>query len=98
MKSFGVIKVVARAYMAGETVGNVDMAPFESEYGRGHSLIMHSSLTPSCFRVRVNAANRLSLATHRSTYFRKTVLEAMSEQVEPTTVAVARISQPSQMP
>ena len=50
---------------SGETVGNVDKAPFEIEYGSGQRRIMQRSLSPSCFKVRVRAANLLSVATMR---------------------------------
>ena len=74
------------------------MAPFESEYGRGQRRIMHRSLSPSCFSVRVRAAKRLSFATRRSTYLRRTVLDTKNEKKEPAMVAEARMSQPSPIP
>src|ERR1700733_1197218 len=97
-RSFGVIIAVARAYIAGWTDGNVDIAPFESEYGNGQRRIITSSFSPSCFNVNVRAAKRLSLATRRSTYFRKTVRDTKKEKVEPATVADARMSHPSPTP
>lgn len=62
---------VANIKAHGETVGNVDMAPLEMEYGKGQRRIMHRSLSPSCFRVSERAANLLSVATIRWAKSRK---------------------------
>lgn len=93
IKSFGDVIAVARANCSGSTVGNVDIAPFDSEYGSGHNLIMHNSLRPSCFRTRASASNLLSLATSRLTKLDKRVLEAMKEHKDPTILAVATMNQ-----
>lgn len=77
----------------GETVWNVDMAPFEMEYGSGQRRIMHNSLSPSCFKVRVRAANLLSVATMRCAKFRKQYLQAKNAEVDPKRVAEATINQ-----
>src|SRR5271170_6491245 len=98
MNNLGVMRAVASAYVAGRTVGKVDIAPLVREYGRGQSRIIQRSLRPSCFRVEASAINRLSLAAMRSTYRRRIVLETRKEQNEPATVAVAKISHPSQTP
>lgn len=49
------------------TVGIVLMAPLDSEYGRGHNLIIIKSFRPSCLRVSARAAKRLSFVVRRST-------------------------------
>src|SRR5271170_2402112 len=81
--NFGVTIAVAKVKMAGCTLGNVDNAPFDSEYGSGQSRIMQSNLSPSCLRVRVKAANRLSLATRRSTYRFRRVLDTRKAKNDP---------------
>lgn len=91
--SFGVAAAVDRANMRGVTVGKVEIAPLEMEYGRGQSRIMMSSLTPSRFNTEEKASKRLSWATSRCTYPEKIVREVMKEHVDPATVAVAMISQ-----
>ena len=93
IKSFGDVIAVARANCSGSTVGNVDIAPLDSEYGRGHNLIMHNSLRPSCFKTRASASNLLSLATSRLTKLDKRVLEVMKEHKDPTMLAVATMNQ-----
>lgn len=92
IKSLGDAMAVARANMRGCTVGKVDIAPFEIEYGRGHKRIMHSSLSPSCLRVNDSAANRLSCDISRWTNFERMVLETMKEHKEPIMVAEATMN------
>ena len=91
IKSFGVAAKVAIVNIKGWIVGNVDIAPFEIEYGRGHRRIMTRSFRPSCLRTNDRAWNRLSLAIRRLTNFERRVLERIKEQVDPTTVALATI-------
>lgn len=92
--SLGLTMVVARAKEAQCTVGNVAMAPFEREYGNGHSLIIIRSLRPSCFSVSANAAKRLSFAIRRWTTFFRRLRERINETVLPTMVALAAMNQP----
>lgn len=80
------------------TVGNVDIAPFDIEYGSGHNRIMISSLSPSRWRTDEKASNRLSFATSRCTNPEKIVRDVKKEHVDPATVAVAMMSQPSGSP
>lgn len=87
-RSFGEIISVASPYIRGWTVGNVDMAPLHTEYGRGQSRIIQRSARPSYLSVRARAANRLSCSIRRFTNPESTVLDTMKEHVEPTTVAV----------
>lgn len=89
---------VASAYIRGWTVGKVDMAPFEIEYGRGHKRIMHKSLRPSCFNTRDKALNLVSFAASRCTKVDRTVRDTTNEHVEPMIVAVAAINHPSGKP
>lgn len=91
--NLGVTMAVASAYTEGFTVGTVDIAPFEIEYGSGHNLIMHRSFKPSCLSTKDSAANLLSFATSRWTKFVSKVLETMKEHVDPITVAVAAMNQ-----
>lgn len=93
MTSFRLAAAVAKANICGVTVGNVEIAPLDSEYGKGQSRIMMSSFTPSCFNTEEKAWNRLSLATSRCTKPEKIVRDVMKEHVDPATVAVAMISQ-----
>ncbi len=93
MISLGVAAAVAIANMRGVTVGKVEIAPLDKEYGRGHSRIMMSSFTPSCFSTEAKASKRLSWATSRCTNPEKIVRDVMNEHVDPATVAVAIISQ-----
>lgn len=92
MRSFGVATAVARANICGVTVGKVEIAPLEMEYGSGQSRIIISNLMPSCFKTEEKASNRLSWATSRCTYPEKIVRDVMKEQVDPATVAVAMIN------
>ncbi len=92
INSFGDARAVAEANMRGWTVGTVDMAPLEMEYGKGQSRIMQRSLRPSCLRVRDSAANRLSLAIRRCTYLDRIVRETIKEQRDPMTVAEAMMN------
>lgn len=92
IKSFGVAIAVARAYVSGCTVGTVDIAPFESEYGSGQSRIMQRSFRPSCFRTRERAAKRGSFATRRLTKPERIVRDTRNEQKEPMMVAVATMN------
>lgn len=89
---------VASAYIKGWTVGKVDIAPFEIEYGRGHKRIMHKSFRPSCFNTKDKALNLVSFATSRCTKFDRTVLDTTKEHVDPTIVAVAAMNHPSGNP
>jgi len=73
-------------------VGIVEMAPFESEYGSGQSLIIIRSLMPSCFRVKASAAKRLSFSVIRVTYDFRRVRDARKEAVLPIMVPDATIS------
>ena len=68
------------------------MAPFESEYGSGHSLIIIKSLMPSCFNVKASAANRLSFSVIRVTYDLRSVREARNDAVLPIIVPDATMS------
>ena len=90
--SFGVEIAVARAYVSGLTVGNVDIAPFVREYGSGHSRIMTKSLSPSCLRTRDRAAKRESFATRRFTKFDNIVRETMNAHREPRMVLAEAIN------
>lgn len=92
IKSFGVAIAVARAYVSGCTVGTVDIAPFESEYGSGQSRIMQRSFRPSCFRTRERAAKRGSFATRRLTKPERIVRDTRNEQKEPMMVAAATMN------
>jgi len=65
MRSFGEAMAVARAKESGCTVGNVDIAALEREYGRGQTRIMQRILRPSCLSVRARASNLLSSPTRR---------------------------------
>ena len=89
---------VAKAYINGWTVGNVDIPPLQIEYGSGHNRIMQSNFNPSCFRVKDRALKRLSFATSRSTYFRNRNLDARKEHNDPSTAEDASINHPSPMP
>lgn len=89
INNFGVAAKVARANVKGCTVGNVDIAPFDIEYGSGHKRIMTSNFKPSCFNTSDRASNRLSWATRRLTNPERRVRETMKEQVDPTTEAEA---------
>lgn len=91
-RSFGDMMAVARPYMRGCTVGNVDTAPLHIEYGSGQSLIIQSSFKPSYFRVRARAAKRLSCSINRWTKDERRVRETIKEQVEPITVPIAYMS------
>lgn len=93
MMSFNVATAVARANICGVTVGTVEIAPLDMEYGSGHSRIMISNLTPSCFNTEEKASKRLSWATSRCTNPEKIVREVMKEHVDPATAAVDMISQ-----
>lgn len=93
MINFKVATAVARANVCGFTVGKVEIAPFDTEYGNGHSRIMISNLRPSYFRTEEKASNRLSLATSLCTNPEKIVRDVMNEHVDPATVAVAIMSQ-----
>jgi len=75
------------------TVGKVAIAPFEIEYGKGHSLIMTSNFRPSCLSVSAKAVKRRSLATIRVTQADKIWREARKEAVEPRMVADATMNQ-----
>lgn len=90
--SFGDTSAVARAKELQCTVGNVAMAPLDSEYGKGHIRIMTRSFIPSCFNVRASAAKRLSLAINRWTMFFKMLRERRNDAVLPATVALAAIN------
>jgi len=63
MRSFGEAIAVANANDRGCTVGKVDIAAFESEYGRGQNRIMQRILRPSCLSVDAKARKRLSSPT-----------------------------------
>jgi hypothetical protein len=65
--NLGEMIAVASPYINGCTVGNVDTAPLQIEYGSGHRRIMQRSLSPSYFSVRDNAANLLSRSIRRLT-------------------------------
>lgn len=93
ISNLGVMIAVASAYVSGLTVSKVDIAPFEIEYGRGQSRIIHKSLRPSCFNTKESAANRVSFLMSRCTKFESSVLETMNEQKDPITVADAAINQ-----
>lgn len=73
--SFGEIMAVASPYIKGWTVGNVDTAPLQIEYGSGHNRIIQRSFNPSYLRVSHRAANLLSRCIVRLTNFDKTVRE-----------------------
>ena len=94
IRSFGLAINVAKANDRGWTVGNVDMAALESEYGRGQNLIMHKIFSPSCFSVKAKASKRLSPPTSRWTYFARMVRDARNEVREPMTVALHTINHP----
>lgn len=91
--NLGVTIAVARANIDGLTVSNVEIAPFEIEYGKGHSLIIHNSLRPSCFRTRERASNLVSFSTSRCTNLESSVRERRKEQRDPTMVADATMNQ-----
>lgn len=63
--NFGVTIAVATANITGCTVGMVEIAPLENEYGNGQSRIMTSNFNPSDLSVKVKAAKRVSLDTSR---------------------------------
>lgn len=87
--SFGDMIAVARPYMSGWTVGNVETAPLHIEYGKGHNRIIHRSLRPSYLRVKARAANRLSFSIKRLTNLERIVRDTINEHVEPIIVALA---------
>lgn len=84
---------VAMTNICGVTVGKVEMAPLEMEYGSGQSRIMINNFRPSRLSTDEKASNRLSLATSRCTKPEKIVREVKKEHVDPATVAVAMMSQ-----
>lgn len=84
--SFGDMIIVANPYIIGCTVGNVDTAPLQIEYGKGQRRIMHSNFNPSYFSVKARAANLLSCSMRRLTNLDKTVRETTKETVEPSIV------------
>ena len=86
--NFGQMIAVASPYINGCTVGNVDTAPLQIEYGNGHRRIMQRSFSPSYLSVSDSAANLLSRSIKRLTNLESTVRETMNEAVDPTTVAV----------
>jgi hypothetical protein len=87
--NLGVMIAVASPYIKGCTVGNVETAPLQTEYGRGHRRIMHKSLRPSYLSVSARAANLLSFSIMRFTNFDRIVRDTMKEHVDPSTVAEA---------
>ena len=91
--SLGDAIAVAKANIKGCTVGNVDIAPLEREYGSGHRRIMTSNFNPSCFKVSASAANRLSVSTSRWAKPDRRLRDTTNEQKEPTTVAEATTNQ-----
>lgn len=91
-RSFGVAAAVAAAKVNGLMVGTVAMAPLESEYGRGHSLIMIRSLKPSRLRVCARASKRLSVATSRRVKDDSQYLHNRKEQNDPTILADAAMN------
>lgn len=86
--NLGQMIAVASPYINGWTVGNVETAPLQIEYGNGHRRIMQRSFSPSYFSVSDSAANLLSRSIRRLTNLESTVRETMNEAVDPTTVAV----------
>lgn len=91
--SFGDTIAVAKAKLAQCTVGKVATAPLESEYGNGHMRIMTRSFRPSCLRVRLSAAKRLSFSMRRWTRFLSSDRESRKETVLPAMVAEAAMNQ-----
>lgn len=96
--SFGVLNAVAIANANGCIVGMVLNAPLLRLYGRGHQRINVSVPSPSCFRVKASALNRLSSPTSPCTYFERTVRQAMNETNDPMVAAEDAIIQPFQNP
>lgn len=96
--NFGEIMAVARPYINGWTVGKVETAPLQIEYGNGQRRIIHSSLSPSYLSVKESAANLLSRSIRRLTNLDRMVRDTMNEQVDPKTVAVEYSSQPFHIP
>jgi|FreactcultuFSWF8_1027224.scaffolds.fasta_scaffold00076_110 hypothetical protein len=90
--SLGLAAAVAIMNCGHCTVGIVEMAPFESEYGSGQSLIIIKSLMPSCFNVRASAAKRLSFSVSRVTYDLRSVRDTRNEAVLPMMVPEATMS------
>lgn len=86
--SFGEMIAVARPYIQGLTVGKVETAPLQIEYGKGQRRIIHSNLRPSYLRVKESAANLLSRSIKRLTNLDSIVRDTINEQVDPNTVAV----------
>ena len=91
--NLGVAIAVANANISGCTVGKVEIAPFDNEYGSGHSRIIVKSFRPSCFRTSERAANWLLSATKLLTYFKRIVRDTTKEQVDPTILALATMNQ-----
>lgn len=92
ISSFKVMADVAMTNICGVTVGNVEIAPLEIEYGNGHSRIIISNFRPSRLSTEEKASKRLSLATNLCTKPEKIVREVKNEHVDPATVAVEMIS------